>query len=164
MPATNKLTLIHHMPMVSNAKLLNLYEYLPLPIHFNFVTNNPITQDIRTTNLLTIGHSIISNYLQFRFTRLPPPWRHLLFKGRKVMETSLKISCLGALYMANSHSLHSNCRFKIAEAREKIFELLENTWAVYSVGMISSNELCPAANDVTEMQIQSIKIILIIFV
>ncbi len=71
------------------------------------------------------------------------------------METNLKRSCLGALYMANSHSIQNHCRFKIAEAREKIFELSENTWAVYSIGTISTNQVCPAANDVAAMQIQS---------
>jgi hypothetical protein len=43
----------------------------------------------------------------------------------------------------------------MAEACKKIFELLENTWAVYSVGTISTNQVCPAANAVTEMQIQT---------
>jgi hypothetical protein len=57
--------------------------------------------------------------------------------------------------MANSNSIQNHCRFKIAEAREKFFELSENTWAVYSIGTISTNEVCPAANDVTAMQIQS---------
>ncbi len=60
--------------------------------------------------------------------------------------------------MANSNSIQNHCRFKIAEAREKIFKLSENTWAVYSIGTISTistNQVCPAANDVTAMQIQS---------
>ncbi len=57
--------------------------------------------------------------------------------------------------MANSEWIQNHCRFKIAEAREKIFELSENTWAVYSVGTINTNEVCPADNDVTEMQIKS---------
>ncbi len=71
------------------------------------------------------------------------------------METDLKRSCLGALYIANSNSIKTHCRFKIAEAREKIFELSKNTWAVYSIGTISTNQVCPAANNVTAMQIQS---------
>ncbi len=71
------------------------------------------------------------------------------------METSLKRACLGALYMANSNVIQTNCWFNIAKAREKIFELSENTWAVYSVGTISTNEVCRTSNDVTEMQIQS---------
>jgi hypothetical protein len=57
--------------------------------------------------------------------------------------------------MANSESIQNHCRFRIADAREKIFELSENTWAVYSVGTISTNEVCPAGNDITPMQIQS---------
>ncbi len=57
--------------------------------------------------------------------------------------------------MANSNSIQNHCRFKIPEAREKIFELSENTWAVYSVGTIRTNEVCPAANAVTAMQKQS---------
>ncbi len=57
--------------------------------------------------------------------------------------------------MANSNSIQNHCRFKIAEAREKIFELSENTWAVYLIGTISTNEVCPAANAVIAMQIQS---------
>jgi hypothetical protein len=71
------------------------------------------------------------------------------------METSLKRSFLGALHMANSQSIQTHCQFKIAKAREKIFELSENTWAMYSVGTISTNEVCPAANEATKMQIQS---------
>jgi hypothetical protein len=56
-PAENEFTLILHIPMVSNANLLNLYEFLPLPIHFNFTTNISIMPDVRSTNLLAIGHS-----------------------------------------------------------------------------------------------------------
>ncbi len=55
--ATNKFTLILHIPMVSNTNLLNLYEFLPLPIHFNFATNISITLDVGTMSLLAIGHS-----------------------------------------------------------------------------------------------------------
>jgi len=38
-PKTLQFTLIMHIPLVSNANLLELYEFLPLPIHFNFSTN-----------------------------------------------------------------------------------------------------------------------------
>jgi len=44
--------------------------------------------------------------------------------------------------MANSRSIQNHCRFKIADAREKIFELSESTWAVYSIGTISTNQVC----------------------
>jgi hypothetical protein len=93
-PATNEFTLILHIPMVSDTNLLNLYEFLPLPIHFNFATSISITLDIRTTNLLAIGHS---QSIQTIFSSDLHACLHLgdtfFCKGRKVMETSLKRSC-----------------------------------------------------------------------
>ncbi len=35
-PKTMQFTLIVHIPLVSNSNLLELYEFLPLPIHFNW--------------------------------------------------------------------------------------------------------------------------------
>jgi hypothetical protein len=156
MPATNEFTLILHIPMVANSNLLNLYEFLPLPIYFNFTTNISITPDVGPTNLLTIGHSQSFQGISSADLHACLHLGDTFFcNGRKVMETSLKRSCLGALYMANSESIQNHCRFKIVEAGRKSSELSENTWPVYSVGTISTNEVCPAANDITAMQIQS---------
>jgi hypothetical protein len=71
------------------------------------------------------------------------------------METSLKKSCLGSLYLANSEAIQNSCKFKIAEASEKIFELAENTWAVYSTGTINTNQVCQAKNSIQTRQINS---------
>jgi hypothetical protein len=55
-PKTLQFTLIVHIPLVSNANLLELYEFLPLPIHFNFLSNVSITPDVGQNNFLAIGH------------------------------------------------------------------------------------------------------------
>jgi hypothetical protein len=113
---------------------------LPLPIHFNFNPNISITPDVGQDNVLTFGllksFQTISNtdlhsYLHVRDT--------FFCKGRKVMETSLQKSCLGSLYLANAEAIQTTCRFKVAEASEKIFELTDNTWAVCSTGMVNTN-------------------------
>jgi hypothetical protein len=54
---TLQFTLIVHIPLMSNANLLELYEFLPLPIHFNFSANVSITPDVGLNNLLAIGHT-----------------------------------------------------------------------------------------------------------
>ncbi len=54
--------------------------------------------------------------------------------------------CLATLYWANAEAIQTTCKFKLVEAREKIFELAENTWAIYSTGMININQACPAKN------------------
>jgi hypothetical protein len=145
-----------HIPLVSNANLLELYEFLPLPIHFNFSANISITPDVGQNNLLAIGHSksfqTISSSDLHSCLHLGDTF---FCKGRKVMETSLKKSCLGSLYLANSDAIQNSCKFKIAEASERIFELAENTWAVYSTGTINTNQVCQAKNSIQTRQINS---------
>jgi hypothetical protein len=72
---------------------------------------------------------------------MPPPRSHLLLQGKE-METSLQKSCLGSLYLADVEAIQTMCKFKDAVASEKIFELAENTWAVYSMGTINTNQTC----------------------
>jgi hypothetical protein len=71
------------------------------------------------------------------------------------METSLKKSCLGSLYLANAEGIQNTCKFKVAEASERIFELAENNWAVYSTGTINTNQVCQARNMIQTCQINS---------
>jgi hypothetical protein len=112
-------TLIMHIPLISNANLLEMYEFLPLPIYFNFLANISITPDVGQNNLLGIGHS---KSFQAIFSRDVHSCLHLrdtfFCKGRKVMETSLKKSCLGSLYLANAEAIQTTCKFKVAEASE----------------------------------------------
>jgi len=55
MPVTKESTLILHVAVVSNSNLLGLFEFLLLPIHFNFPSNILVTPDVGATNLLAIG-------------------------------------------------------------------------------------------------------------
>jgi hypothetical protein len=139
-----------HIPLISNANLLELYEFLPLPIHFNFSANISITPDVGQNNLYAIGKSfqtISSTDLHSSST--------FFCKRRKVMETSLKKSCLGSLNLANTEAIQTTCKFKVVEASEQIFELAENTWVVYSTGTINTNQVCQAKNTIQICQINS---------
>ena len=51
--------------------------------------------------------------------------------------------------------IQNNCKFKVAEASERIFEFAENTWAVYSTGTINTNQVCQARNMIQTRQINS---------
>jgi hypothetical protein len=136
-PFSMEFTHILHIPMVSNANLLDLFKILPLPIHFNFTVNISITPDVGQASLLTIRHS--------KSIQLTPAqiYTHASTSETpsfaKEVETSLKRSCLGTLYLANAKMNLTARKFKVTEAREKIFELVENTWAIYSIGTINQS-------------------------
>jgi hypothetical protein len=57
--------------------------------------------------------------------------------------------------LANAEAIQNTCKFKVAEASEQIFELAENTWAVYSIGTINMNQVCQARNTIQTRQINS---------
>jgi hypothetical protein len=112
-------TLILHIPLVSNSNLLELYEFLPLPIHFNFTANVSITPNINQEHLLAIGHSKSFQIISSTDLHSGLHLRDTLFcMGRKVMETRLNKSCLGSLYLANAEAIQNMCRFRDAEATE----------------------------------------------
>jgi len=71
------------------------------------------------------------------------------------METSLQNTCLGSLYVANAGAIQKTCKFKVAEASEKNFELAANTWAVYLTGTINTNHVCQVKNTIQARQIKS---------
>jgi hypothetical protein len=127
--------------LVSNAHLLELHEFLPLPIHFNFSGNHsgPRAEQSFGT-LLTL--QIFSNHLQHHLGDT------FFCKGRKVMETSL------SLYLANAEAIWRMCKFKDAEASEGNFKLAENSWAVYSTRTINTNQVCQAKNMILTHQIK----------
>ncbi len=85
---------------------------------------------------------------------MPPPRRHLLFQlkesdGDKFEKVLLRITLPGKL-RRNSKYLQ-----KVVEASERIFELAENTWAVFSTGAINTNQVCQARNMIQTRQINS---------
>jgi hypothetical protein len=79
----------------------------------------------------------------------------LIYTHASTSETSLKKSCLGSPYLANAEAIQITCKFKVVEASDRIFELAENTWAVYSTGKINMNQVCQAKNTIQTCQINS---------
>jgi len=81
-PKTLQFTLIVHIPLISNANLLKLYKFLPLPIHFKFsanVSGRTTYWQLDIPNLFKLSPALICIHASTS-------------EGRKVMETSLKKS------------------------------------------------------------------------
>jgi hypothetical protein len=63
--------------------------------------------------------------------------------------------CLGSLFLASSPLIKASCKFRISDTREKIFSLGNNTWLVYSVGTIATNQVSPKARLSSPLTISS---------
>jgi len=76
-------------------------------------------------------------------------------EGRSILQTNIIEDCLGSLYLGSSTLIKNNCKFKIATTREKIYSLGNNTWVVYSIGTIATNQVCPKTNTLSPLTIKS---------
>jgi len=85
-----------------------------------------------------------------------PPARETFFcEGSSVLKTNLVHDCLGSLFLGTATLIKANCKFRILDTREKIFSLGNNTWLVYSVGTIATNQICPQTKATAPVTIAS---------
>ena len=63
-------------------------------------------------------------------------------KGRRELRTDTEQECLTSLYFGAMDHIRRNCGFKIAQAREQIFEVQENTWLIFPMGPMVTNQVC----------------------
>jgi hypothetical protein len=75
--------------------------------------------------------------------------------GRTILKTNIIQDCLGSLFLASSKLIKDNCKFKIADTKEKIFSLGNNTWLMYSVGTIVTNNVYPKTKNLYILTISS---------
>jgi len=159
-PSENIFTIILHIPFVQKQNMLELHEFIPIPVAFNFTANFSMTPDVRKNNLLAIRNN--QTFKTLSSTDLQSCRRlgdTFFCKGMRVFQTDLRQSCLGSLFLGHAVSVRENCRFQITNAKEQIFDIDDNMWAVYTTGTISTNQICPATGSVEPLQIQSGQVI-----
>jgi hypothetical protein len=155
-PHEKTFVLVLHVPLVTPHNLMPLYEFIPLPVHFNFSGNVSVTPEVGATNMIAVGHSQLYQLLSSTDLQSCNKMGGTYFcKGRNVLLTDLTKMCLGALYLADANNIQGRCKFSIGVAQEKIFCLDSNTYVVYSLGKINTNHICPKVKSISAVQISS---------
>jgi hypothetical protein len=145
-----------HVHLVTLHNLMPLFEFIPLPVHFNFSSNVSVTLEVSTNNLIAVGHYKSYQLLSSSDLQNCNKMGEAYFcKGRNVLFTDLTKTSLGALYLANAKNIQDQCKFSICRAQEKIFRLDSNTYVVCSLGKINTNHVCPKAKSISAVQISS---------
>ncbi len=155
-PDEKTFVLVLHVPLVTPHNLMPLFEFIPLPVYFNFSSNITDTPEVGPNNMIAVGHSesyqlLSSSNLQ-NCNKLGDTY---FCKRRNVLLTDLTKTCLGALYLADHTNIQTRCKFTVDGAQEKIFRLDSHTYVVYSLGKISTNQVCPKVKSISAVQISS---------
>jgi len=155
-PEESTVILILHVPFVEAENLLPLYEFISLPIYFNFSSNVSVVPDVGKQDLIAIGNTEAFQTLSSSdLANCKRMGKTFFCEGRSILQTNIVEDCLGSLYLGSSTLIKNNCKFRIATTREKIFSLGNNTWLVYSIGTIATNQVCPKTNTLSPLTIKS---------
>jgi hypothetical protein len=155
-PDEKTFVLVLHVPLVTPHNLMPLFEFIPLPVYFNFSSNVTVTPEVGPNNMIAVGHSesyqlLSSSDLQ-NCNKLGDTY---FCKGRNFLLKDLTKTCLLALYLADHTNIQTRCKFTVDRAQEKIFRLDSHTYVVYSLGKISTNQVCPKSKSISVVQISS---------
>ena len=136
--------------------LLPLYEFISLPIYFNFSSNVSVIPDVGKQDLIAIGNTEAFQTLSSSdLANCKRLGKTFFCEGRQVLQTNIVNDCLGSLYLGSSTIIKNNCKFRIASTREKIYTLGNNTFLVYSIGTIATNQVRPKTNTLSPVTIKS---------
>jgi hypothetical protein len=155
-PEDYTIILILHVPFGEAEHLLPLYEFVALPIHFNFSANISVVPDVGQADLIAMGDTETFQTLSSSDLARCKRLRQTFFcEGSTILKTNMVNDCLGSLFLASSTLIKANCKFRISNTRENFFSLGNNTWLVYSVGTIATNQVCPKAKTTSPLTITS---------
>jgi hypothetical protein len=155
-PEDKTFILVLHVPLVAPHNLMSLYEFIPLPVHFNFSGNVSVTPEVGHINMIVVGYSKSYQLISSSDLQTCNKMGETYFcKGRNVLLTDLTKMCLGTLYLPNTKNIQTGCKFSISGVQEKIFHSDSNTYVVYSPGKINTNHVCPKAKSILAVQISS---------
>ena len=134
-PDEKTFVLILHVPLVTPHNLMPLFEFIPLPVYFNFISNVTITPEVGPNNMIAVGHSESYQLLSSSDSQDCNQMGDTYFcKGRNVLLKDLTKTCLGALYLADHSNIHSH------------------TYVIYSLGKISTNQVCPKSKSISAIE------------
>ncbi len=127
-----------------------------LPIYFNFYSNVPVIPDIGKSDLIAIGNTEAFQTLSSsNLANCKCLGKKFFCEGCSILQTNIIYNCLGSLYLGSTTLIKLNCKFQIDSTREKIYSLGNNTWLVYSIGTIATNQICPKAGTLSPLTIKS---------
>jgi len=131
-PEEYTIILILHVPIVEADHLLTLYEFVSLPIHFDFSANISVMLEVGQADLIAIGDT---NSFETLSSSDLANCKHLgvsfFCEGCTILKTNdQRPTIVHDLFLASAMLIKVNCKFQISETREKIFSLGNNTWLV----------------------------------
>jgi len=142
-PNNKTLALLLHVPLVKEEYLLNMNQYLPFPLTQSLSLNHSLTPSVGQNDILAYsGFATYKILSQSDFAACHKMGDTYFCKGRNDLRTDITATCLGSLYLQQGKGIQNNCKFEITAAREQVFRLAHNKWAIATQKQFTTHQVC----------------------
>ena len=134
---------ILHIPLVQKENLLEMYQYIPLPLNTHFSAEHTLIPSIDHRNIIAVGEGNV--HKELAPTDLVSCLKIGVYHfchGNTILQTDPSSSCLSSIYAADMNGTRENCQFGIASKREAVFPLEDNQFKIYTAQTLVVQEDC----------------------
>ena len=142
-PENMTFSTILHIPLVQLENLLDMYQYIPLPLNTHFSSEHSLIPSIDHRNIIAVGKG--NMYKELAPTDLLSCMKmgaYHFCHGNTILQTDTRSSCLSSIYAADREGCRENCQFAIASKREAVYPLENNQFKIYTAQSIVVQEDC----------------------
>jgi len=131
------------VPLVKPEYLLNLNQYLPFPLTQSMSPNHSLTPSVGQNDIIAYsGFDTFKILAQSDLASCHKMGDTYFCKGRNDLRTDITETCLGSLYLQQGKGLQKNCKFEISAAKEQVFRLAHNKWAIGTQKQFTTHQVC----------------------
>jgi len=142
-PGNKTISLLLHVPFVKAEYILNLNQYLPFPLSHNLSPNHSLTPAVGQYDILAYsGFETFKILSQSDLASCLKMGDTYFCKGRNDLRTDITETCLGSLYLQQAKGIQKNCKFEINPAKEQVFKLAFNKWAIATQKQYTTHQVC----------------------
>ena len=124
--------------------LLQMHQYLPFPLSHNLSPNHSLTPVVGQYDILAYnGEETFKLVSQSDLTACHRMGDTYFCKGRNDLRTDILETCQGSLFLQQSNGVQKYCKFEINPAKEQVFKLSYNKWAVSTQMQYTTHMICP---------------------
>jgi len=132
-----------HVPFVKPEYLLNLNQYFPFYSSHNLSPNHSLIPSVGQKEILSYCRFYTFKILsQTDFASCHKIGDTYFWKGMNDRRTDNTETCLGSLYLHQGQGIQENCKFEIGTAKEQVFRLVHNKWAIATQKQFTTHKVC----------------------
>jgi len=142
-PNYKTIALLLHVPLIKQEYLLNLNQYLAFPLTHNLSPNHSLTPSVGQNDVLAYsGFDTFKILSQSDLASCDKMGETYFCMGRNDLRTDITKTCLGCLYLRQGKGIPKNCKFEISAAKEQVFRLAHNKWAIATQKQFTTHQVC----------------------